>query len=180
MGRKQTGIALVLAALVTACSQGVVTEGDWPYIYGNTMGQRYSPLDQINAENFGQLEVAWVWDGSEFPNVNAGATPIYVNGKLISVAGEKRHVVATDPGTGETLWSWVEPETFRWEYSMRKNHGKGVAYANVDGAGRARSAGCAELLRAPLRSARPSPGRACPCRPFRDPFLLCAGSLSWT
>ena len=134
MGRKQTGIALVLAALVTgACSQGVVTEGDWPYIYGNTMGQRYSPLDQINAENFGQLEVAWVWDGSEFPNVNARATPIYVNGKLISVAGERRHVVATDPGTGETLWSWVEPETFRWEYSMRKNHGKGVAYANVDG-----------------------------------------------
>ncbi len=131
-------IALALTTLVTAaCSQGegggVVTEGDWAFIYGNTMGQRYSPLDQINAENFEQLEEAWVWDGSDFPNVNARATPIYVNGKLISVAGERRHVVATDAGTGETIWSWVEPETFRWEYSMRKNHGKGVAYANVDG-----------------------------------------------
>jgi quinoprotein glucose dehydrogenase len=28
-----------------------------------------------------------------------------------------------------------EPETFRWEYSMRANHGKGVAYAEIDGKG---------------------------------------------
>jgi quinoprotein glucose dehydrogenase len=123
-----------LTLTATTCSsQDVVTEGDWPFITGNTYAQRYAPLDQINAENFGQLEVAWVWDGSAYPDVNARATPIYVNGKLISVAGERRHVVATDAGTGETLWDWVEPETFRWEYSMRKNHGKGVAYARVDG-----------------------------------------------
>ncbi|MEE8061997.1 MAG: hypothetical protein V3T16_09205, partial [Gemmatimonadales bacterium] len=132
-----TALALALCVSVTsACSNpgaGIATEGDWAFITGNTYGQRYSALDQVNADNFEQLEVAWVWDGSAFPNVNARATPIYVNGKLISVAGERRHVVATDAGTGETIWSWVEPETFRWEYSMRKNHGKGVAYANVDG-----------------------------------------------
>ena len=112
---------------------GVVTEGDWPVITGNLKGQRYSELDQVNAENFESLQVAWSWDASDFPDVNARSTPIYVNGKLISVAGSKRHVVALDAGSGELLWSWVEPETFRWEYSMRKNHGKGVAYANVDG-----------------------------------------------
>jgi len=126
-------LALLTLTATTCSSQDVVTEGDWPFITGNTYAQRYAPLDQINAENFGQLEVAWVWDGSAYPDVNARATPIYVNGKLISVAGERRHVVATDAGTGETLWDWVEPETFRWEYSMRKNHGKGVAYARVDG-----------------------------------------------
>ncbi|MEE8134741.1 MAG: PQQ-binding-like beta-propeller repeat protein [Gemmatimonadales bacterium] len=127
-------VSALLVLATTACSgQGVVTEGDWAAITGNLAGQRYSSLDQIDAGNFSDLEVAWVWEGDAFPSVNARATPIYVNGKLISVAGEKRHVVATDAGTGETLWSWVEPETFRWEYSMRKNHGKGVAYANVDG-----------------------------------------------
>ncbi len=112
---------------------GVVTEGDWPVITGNLEGQRYSTLTQITADNFEDLGVAWSFDASEFPEVNARATPIYVDGKLISVAGSKRHVYALDAGTGERLWSWVEPETFRWEYSMRKNHGKGVAYANVDG-----------------------------------------------
>ena len=133
-GRRALTVAwAVLLTAACADSGGVVTEGDWAFITGNTYGQRYSTLDQINAENFESLEVAWVWDGSAYPSVNARATPIYVNGKLISVAGERRHVVATDAGTGEELWSWVEPETFRWEYSMRKNHGKGVAYANVDG-----------------------------------------------
>lgn len=132
-------VALVLSlALTAACADmgsggAIVTEGDWPVITGNTMGQRYSQLDQLSAENFEDLEVAWIWDGSEYPEVNARATPIYVNGKLINVAGERRHVVATDAGTGEKIWDWVEPETYRWEYSMRKNHGKGVAYANVDG-----------------------------------------------
>jgi quinoprotein glucose dehydrogenase len=112
---------------------GVVTEGDWPVITGNLKGQRYSSLDQINPETFGSLGVAWSWDASAYPDVNARSTPIYVNGKLISVAGERRHVVALDAGTGEVVWDYAEPETFRWEYSMRKNHGKGVAYARIDG-----------------------------------------------
>ncbi len=112
---------------------GVVTAGDWPVITGNLAGQRYAPLDQVTAENFETLDVAWSFDASEFPSVNARATPVYINGKLVSVAGEQRHVYALDAGTGELLWSYVEPETFRWEYSMRKNHGKGVAYASVDG-----------------------------------------------
>jgi len=112
---------------------GVVTEGDWAVITGNLKGQRYSTLTDITPENFETLGVAWSFDASEFPRVNPRATPIYVDGMLISVAGEKRHVYALDAGTGEQIWQWVEPETFRWEYSMRKNHGKGVAYANVDG-----------------------------------------------
>ena len=133
------GLAL-LALVAAGCAsdtpqepQGTPHEGDWSYISGNASGQRYSPLDQINAENFADLEVAWIWDGSEFPNVNARATPLYVNGKLISVAGERRHVVAIDASTGATVWSFVEPPTFRWEYSMRKNHGKGVALGNING-----------------------------------------------
>ena len=141
MSTARTWCVLVLGAIgASACAsdaseQGgsVVTEGDWAYIGGNSGSQRYSELTQINPSNFEQLEVDWIWDGSAYPNVNARATPIYINGKLISVAGEKRHVIATDPASGEVLWDWVEPETFRWEYSMRKNHGKGVAYANVDG-----------------------------------------------
>ena len=141
-------VAAVCSLFVTACTSragdgtggrevvrdpGVVTEGDWPVITGNLKGQRYSTLDQITAGNFESLGVAWSADLSEFPSALARPTPIYVDGKLISVSGEKRHVYAMDPATGEKLWSWVEPETFRWEYSMRKNHGKGVAYANVDG-----------------------------------------------
>ena len=129
---------LALGVVLAGCAEGGGSapgagNSDWRNIAGNDLGQRYSSLDQIDAENFGQLEVAWEWDGSDYPAVNARATPIYVDGMLISVAGEKRHTYAIDAGTGEKVWEYVEPETFRWEYSMRKNHGKGVAYGEIDG-----------------------------------------------
>ena len=44
-------------------------------------------------------------------------------------------MVALDPATGELLWSFTEPNTHRFEYSMRKGYGKGVAYAEIDGRG---------------------------------------------
>ena len=37
--------------------------------------------------------------------------------------------------TGKTLWTFQEPETPRHAYSMRSNHGKGVAYARINGRG---------------------------------------------
>jgi quinoprotein glucose dehydrogenase len=54
---------------------------------------------------------------------------------LYTVAGPRRHVVAIDPASGETLWSYREPNTARWEYSMRQDYGKGVAHAEIDGRG---------------------------------------------
>ena len=112
---------------------GAGRQPEWTFIRGNVGSQQYSPVDQITAANFDDLEVAWEWDGASFGNVLARPTPIYVDGMLITVAGERRYVIAMDAGTGETLWSFREPSTFRWEYSMRKNHGKGVAHANIDG-----------------------------------------------
>jgi quinoprotein glucose dehydrogenase len=114
-------------------ADGVTTEGDWAVITGNTAGQRYSELTQINPSNFADLEVAWEYDARHLGSVNPRSTPIYVDGMLINVHSEYRTVVATDAGTGEEMWTYTEPETFRWAYSMRKNHGKGVAYANIDG-----------------------------------------------
>lgn len=111
---------------------------EWRYWGGDATSKRYAPLSQINAENFNQLRVAWVWRGDNFgPNVDniLRATPIYVNGKLYTVAGTRRQVVAIDPATGETLWTFREPYTPRWEASTRKNWGKGVAYGEVDGRG---------------------------------------------
>ncbi len=112
---------------------GVSSDGDWTYIAGNMAGQRYTSHTQINPGNFADLEVAWEYDASHLGSVNARSIPIYVDGMLINVHSEYRTVVALDAGTGEELWTYTEPETFRWEYSMRKNHGKGVAYANIDG-----------------------------------------------
>ena len=111
----------------------------WRYWGGDAGQTRYAPLDQINAENFSKLEVAWTWRGDNFgPSADniLRATPIYAEGKLFSVAGARRTVVAIDPATGETLWTWRMKPTKRWERSMRQNYGKGVAYERVEGRGR--------------------------------------------
>ena len=110
-----------------------VEDGQWTYLGGDAWHTRYTPADQINASNFENLKLAWRFNASSFGPSTPRATPSYVDGKLITVTGERRHVIALDPATGELLWSFTEPKTFRHEYSMRKGYGKGVAYAKVDG-----------------------------------------------
>lgn len=113
--------------------------GEWRFWGGDAASTRYSPLDQINAGNFEKLQVAWVWRGDNFgPTADniLRSTPLYVKGKLFTVAGERRTVAALDPKTGETLWTFREPPTKRWQDSMRKNYGKGVAYHETNGKGR--------------------------------------------
>jgi len=132
-------LAVALLAFAAAgcerAAEGGVVEGEWPYIGGDAAHTRSTSLDQVNPSNFESLQVAWTWTPDDLGNVLARPNPIYVDGKLITVAGEHRTVVSLDPATGERLWTFQEPETFRWEYSMRQNHGKGVAYADIDGRG---------------------------------------------
>ena len=82
------------------------------------------------------LEVAWTWRGDNFgPTADPifRSTPLYVDGLLYTVAGERRTVAAIDPETGETIWTYREPHTTRWSRGMRNNYGKGVAFADVAG-----------------------------------------------
>ena len=132
------GVLLALAGLGTAQQRPA---GEWPNITGGPHATRYSGLEQINASNFNNLQVAWEWRGEKDAGVNLGGDvnprglPIYVDGMLLTVSGPRRTVVSLDPATGKTLWTFQEPTTSRLEYSMRANHGKGVAYARIDGRG---------------------------------------------
>lgn len=118
----------------TAIAQGPGTEGgQWTYLGGDAWHTRYTPSDELTPENFEELEVAWEWNATSFGPSTARATPSYIDGKLITVAGNRRHVVALDPGTGEVVWTFREPNTPRHDYSMRQGYGKGITYAELDG-----------------------------------------------
>ncbi|MEX0619400.1 MAG: PQQ-binding-like beta-propeller repeat protein [Pseudohongiellaceae bacterium] len=129
------GFLCLLAALGLAASSPAMSQDtiEWTTLGSDFAHTRYSPADQITASNFEDLEVAWVWDGASFNAQSGRSTPSYINGRLYTVAGARRNVVAIDPQTGETIWSYREPNTGRWEYSMRSDYGKGVGYANIDG-----------------------------------------------
>lgn len=131
---------LILCLPFNSYSQlGGVENGQWRYLGGDAGHTRAAPqLDQINSSNFSDLEVAWIWRGDNFSasaEYTFRSTPIFVNGILYTVAGQRRQLVAIDASSGETLWTFREPETMRYLRSPRTDFGKGVAYAEVDGRG---------------------------------------------
>jgi len=122
------------AATEARTAQSGTENGEWRYLGGDAGHTRYSPLDQITPANFETLQEAWRANPSDVVGpLTARATPSYVGGKLLSVAGPRRHVISMDPTNGSLLWNFVEPETYRSKYSMRTAYGKGVAYHEIDG-----------------------------------------------
>ena len=135
---------LALTAVLCGASVGSaqltgLENGEWHYLGGDAGHTRSAPhLTQINASNFSDLQVAWTWRGENrgpSPEYTARSTPVFVDGVLYTVVGQRRQVVAIDAATGETLWVFREPETMRYLRSPRTDFGKGVAYAEVDGRG---------------------------------------------
>jgi glucose dehydrogenase len=131
-----------VTALVVSLGIAVVAQqsAEWPNITGGYSSTRYLGVDQINASNFNTLKVAWEWRGEvppgvELGDINARGLPIYVDNLLYTTSGPRRTVIAMDPVSGKTIWTFQEPETPRHAYSMRSNHGKGVAYTRIGGRG---------------------------------------------
>jgi quinoprotein glucose dehydrogenase len=103
--------------------------GEWRVWGGDAWSSRYSPLDQINAQNFNALEMAWQWNAGAFgADEYYRATPLYANGRLFTVATTRRVAVALDPETGETLWSYRLDEGLRWQKAPRQFAGRGLTY----------------------------------------------------
>jgi quinoprotein glucose dehydrogenase len=123
-------VSLLFVSTLAATSQrGAAPNGEWRRIGSDGGNTRYSPLDQIDARNVSNLKVAWTWRGDNFGSaleVKNETTPLMIDGVLYFTAGNRRAVVAINPGTGETLWTWRLDEGPRAD-SNRKNS-RGVAY----------------------------------------------------
>ena len=83
-------------------AQPSTKSGEWPMITADLRGSRYSPLDQINATNFNNLEVAWRFKTDNMgprPENKLEGTPLRVKGVVYATAGSRRAVVALDGKT---------------------------------------------------------------------------------
>jgi glucose dehydrogenase len=108
-----------------------VSMGDWPDYNGNMGAQRYSPLDQINADNVNSLQIAWRLPTETYgtqPEFGATFTPLEINGILYSTIGAQRDIVAINATTGEVLWQWQANEGARFDAAPRKGSGRGLSY----------------------------------------------------
>jgi len=105
--------------------------GEWPHYTGDLAGTRYSPLDQINADNFNKLEVAWRFKTDNLgtrPEYKLEGTPLMVKGMLYATAGTRRSIVALRAETGELVWVHAEFEGQRAVNAPRQLSGRGLSY----------------------------------------------------
>jgi len=133
--RWMTQIVPVLCLLVLAntrvTAQSGAKTGEWRTYGGDTGNTRYSPLDQINADNFSKLEVAWRFKTDNLgprPEANLEGTPLMANGVIYATGGTRRAVVALDAASGEQLWVHSEREGARGSGAPRQLSGRGLAY----------------------------------------------------
>ena len=132
-------LVVALTAWPTAAQTGA-TAGEWRTYGGDLGSTRYAPLDQIDGDNFNDLEIAWRLKTANLgpnPDFNYQATPLMIDGVLYTTAGSRRNVVALDAATGEMLWMYRLDEGERGRNAIRRLSGRGVAYW-TDGQGDAR------------------------------------------
>src|SRR5579864_842698 len=121
----------LLCGGINARAQSSTKNGEWPTYGGDLASTRYAPLDQINADNFNKLAVAWRFKTDSLgprPEFKFEATPLMVHGVLYSTGGTRRAVVALDASTGELLWMHSENEGDRGANAPRQLSGHGLAY----------------------------------------------------
>lgn len=108
----------------------------WAHYNGSVESLRYAELDQINASNVAELEIAWSFDTSPYgpsPETYSVSQPLMVNGRIFATMGSTRNVVALDAVTGQVLWMWRPNESQRFADAPRKGSGKGLSYYNGAG-----------------------------------------------
>ena len=60
-----TLLAFTLMSTQGLAQQGAPSNGEWPTYGGDLGGTKYSPLAQINRDNFGDLKIAWRWQSAD-------------------------------------------------------------------------------------------------------------------
>src|SRR6185295_3238099 len=104
-------------------------DGDWP-AYGHTaLGDRFSPLSQIDRENVARLQVAWRFHTGELDPAFATArttaleaTPLVVEGTMY-LSTPLGRVFALDPVTGQPRWSFDPKLDRKVEYGDFNSRG---------------------------------------------------------
>lgn len=98
----------LLCAVASAQQPGIAgvpaVSKDWPTFLGDSTGQRFSTLRQIDKDNVASLTLAWAFQTHSVP---VKATPLMVDGILYFTVPDR--VWAIDALTGAEVWSFSRP-----------------------------------------------------------------------
>jgi len=109
---------LLFSTSLSAFAQSGSSNGEWPSYAADAGSTKYTSLNQINSDNFSQLEIAWRWasidadidfEAALGPDARVGfgrlqATPLMIDG-VVYMLTALNQVAALDAASGEMLWS---------------------------------------------------------------------------
>src|SRR5713226_10157530 len=131
MPARSTGKGMPVSSTGNGTPVRSTKNGEWPHYTGDLTGARYSPLDQINADNFNKLEVAWRFKTDNLgtrPEFKLEGTPLVIRGNLYATGGTRRSVFAAKADTGELMWVHSLREGKRAAIAPRQLSGRGLAF----------------------------------------------------
>jgi alcohol dehydrogenase (cytochrome c) len=102
---------------------------NWTSYNGDYSGQRFSTLNQINAQNVSQLRAAWVFHPGNSQRLEV--TPVVIRGVMFVTAAND--VFALDARTGRTLWHYERPVSSGLldDAAAHKNRGVAIWHDSV-------------------------------------------------
>jgi len=105
----------------------VTSETDWPTYNGDSGGNRYTGLTQINKGNVARLAMTWMFTVPDMGKLEV--TPVVVGG-MMYVTGPNE-CFALDAGSGRQIWRYKRPRTRAMSVSGGANRGVAVASDRV-------------------------------------------------
>lgn len=122
------GTVIISSCTDSAANITASKDHDWPYYGGNSGGNRYSVLSQINRENVNQLEIAWTYDAVDISREGyrpreIQCQPIVVDGILYGTS-PLLELFALRADTGEEIWKF---DPFKYK-DARYHSNRGVMY----------------------------------------------------
>ena len=138
------GVVIGLIAPQPVAAQYGAVDGEWRSYAGDPGSTKYSPLDQIDAGNFSDLQIAWRWasvdadvdleaigsDDERLSIFGLQATPLMIGGVLY-LSTALYQAAAVDAGTGETIWVH-DPQSYLGGKPTHAFRSRGVAYWSED------------------------------------------------
>ena len=106
-------------ALAIACAQPLFsqdlenaqllnpTPDSWPSYHGDYSGRRHTRLTQINAQNAGNLTLAWAFQTNQPAQIKS--SPLLVDGVLYFTVPD--NIWAVDARSGHLIWHYYRPAT---------------------------------------------------------------------
>ena len=105
----------------------VTSETNWPTYNGETRGNRYTTLSQINKSNVAKLASQWVFT---LPNTaRLQTTPVVMDGIMYVTAANECY--ALDAGSGREIWHYQGGKTAGMRNGPGVNRGAGVSGSRV-------------------------------------------------